>query len=103
MTTTTSVAQMHNPMSPGEFILVTYLEPYGVSARKLANALGVASTTVARILNGTIRITPEMALRLSTVLGTSPQFWLNMQNNYDLWEASQTLDLSGLQQLEFAS
>ncbi|WP_414718423.1 HigA family addiction module antitoxin [Stutzerimonas nosocomialis] len=70
---------MHNPPRPGEFITDIYLEPNGISGRELAEKLGVAPSTVSRVLKGTSRVTPEMALRLSIALGRSPESWLAMQ------------------------
>ncbi|WP_312956089.1 HigA family addiction module antitoxin [Pseudomonas songnenensis] len=64
---------MHNPPHPGEFITDTYLKPNGVSGRELAEKLGVAPSTLSCVLNGTSRVTPEMALRLSVGLGRSPE------------------------------
>lgn len=80
---------MHNPPHPGEFIVQIYLEPNKLSGRKLAAKLDVAASTLNRILTGTSRISPEMALRLSKALGRSPESWLAMQDNYDLWQAKQ--------------
>ena len=56
---------MHNPPHPGEFISEIYLEPNGLSGRDLAETLGVAPSTLSRVLRGSSRVTPEMALRLS--------------------------------------
>ena len=56
---------MHNPPHPGEFISDIYLEPNGISGRELADKLDVAASTLSRILKGSSRVTPEMALRLS--------------------------------------
>lgn len=92
---------MHNPPHPGEFIWETYLEPFGVSVRSLAESLGVAGSTVNRIINGQSGISPEMALRLSKALGRSPESWLAMQHAYDLWAARQTTDLSDVVQIKF--
>jgi len=78
---------MHNPPHPGEFITDIYLEPYGVSGRELADRLDVAPSTLSRVLKGTSRVTPEMALRLAKALGRSPESWLAMQNAHDLWIA----------------
>ena len=78
---------MHNPPHPGEFIVQVYLEPNKLSGRELAGKLGVAASTLNRILTGTSRISPEMALRLSKALGRSPESWLAMQYNHDLWHA----------------
>lgn len=87
---------MHNPPHPGEFITDVYLEPNHISGRELAMKLGVAASTLSRVLNGTNRVSPEMALRLSKALGRSPESWLAMQYNYDLWQARQYVNLSGV-------
>lgn len=75
--------KMHNPPHPGEFITDIYLEPNGISGRELAVKLDVAASTLSRILKGTTRVTPEMALRLSKALGRSPESWLAMQNAHN--------------------
>jgi len=87
---------MHNPPHPGEFITQVYLEPNNLSGRELATKLGVAASTLNRILTGTSRISPEMALRLSKALGRSPESWLAMQYNYDLWHAKQHVKLGNV-------
>ena len=87
---------MHNPPHPGEFITQVYLEPNNLSGRELAAKLGVAASTLNRILTGSSGISPEMALRLSKALGRSPESWLAMQNNHDLWQAKQRLKLGNV-------
>jgi addiction module HigA family antidote len=94
---------MHNPPHPGEFIREVYLTPHGLSVRSLAASLCVSASTVTRIINGYSGISPEMALRLSKALGRSAESWLAMQHNYDLWQAKQTTDLSGVTQIDFAA
>ena len=94
---------MHDPPHPGEFISEVYLEPFGVSGRDLAAQLDVAASTLSRMLNGTSRVTPEMALRLSKTLGRSAESWLAMQDAHDLWVARQRLDLGRVRPLEPAS
>lgn len=94
---------MHNPPHPGEFIAEVYLEPFGVSARQLAARLGVAPSTLTRVLSGANRVSPEMALRLSKTLGRSAESWLAMQDNHDLWHARQRLDLDRVERLDLAS
>ena len=84
---------MHNPPHPGEFIIQVYLDPNNLSGRELAGKLGVAASTLHRILTGIGRISPEMALRLSKALGRSPESWLAMQYNHDLWQAKQHVKL----------
>lgn len=92
---------MHNPPHPGEFITDIYLEPNGISGRELAEKLRVAPSTLSRVLKGTSRVTPEMALRLSIALGRSPESWLSMQDAYDLWSARQHIDLQQVGRLMF--
>ncbi len=94
---------MHNPPHPGEFITQVYLEPNNLSGRELAAKLGVAASTLNRILVGSSRISPEMALRLSKTLGRSPESWLAMQNNYDLWQAKQHLKLGNVGKVRFTA
>lgn len=93
---------MHNPPHPGEFITDIYLEPNGISGRELAVNLGVAPSTLSRVLKGSSRVTPEMALRLSVALGRSPESWLSMQDAYDLWHARKHVDLGRVGKLAFA-
>ena len=79
---------MHNPPHPGEFVQAVYLESYGLSCRELATKLGVAVSTLNRILKGSSGIIPEMALRFSRAIGRSPESWLAMQDIYDLQDVS---------------
>ncbi len=92
---------MFNPPHPGAFIQEVYLEPNGMSGRELALKLGVAASTLSRVLNEASGVSPEMALRLSKALGRSAESWLTMQDNYDLWQAKQTLDLANVTKIEF--
>ena len=94
---------MYNPPHPGEFIYATYMEPFGLSCRSLATHLDVAASTLNRILKMQSGISPEMALRLSTVLGRSPESWLTMQDNYDLWQTRKTLKLNNLRKLDLSA
>ena len=91
---------MHNPPHPGEFINDVYLVPHGVSGRELAAKLDVATSTLSRLLKGTSRVTPEMALRLSKAIGRSPESWLLLQDNHDLWLARQRVDLRRVAKLK---
>ena len=92
---------MHNPPHPGEFIRETYLEPFGLSVRSLAESLGVSPSTLNRLINGQSGVSPEMALRLAKALGRSAESWLAMQHHYDLWQAKRKTDLSKVQRVRF--
>ncbi|MGB5623802.1 MAG: HigA family addiction module antitoxin [Gammaproteobacteria bacterium] len=72
-----------------------------MSVRSLAESLGVAPSTVNRLVNGRSGISPEMALRLSKASGRSPKSWLAMQHAHDLWSARQTIDLSKVEPTKF--
>jgi addiction module HigA family antidote len=75
---------MHNPPHPG-LVLREYLGEVSVSAA--AAQLKVTRVTLSRLLNGKAGISATMALRLAAALGTSPEIWMNMQSEYDLWRA----------------
>ena len=90
---------MHNPPHPGEFILATYMQPFGVSCRALAAHLNVAASTLNRLLKQQSGVSPEMALRLAKALGRSPESWLAMQDAHDLWTARKTVKLAQVQRL----
>ena len=77
--------RMYNPAHPGEILR----EQMGsMPVTRLAAHLGVSRVTLSRLLNGTSGISAEMALRLSEALCTSPELWLNLQTQFDLWQAS---------------
>jgi antitoxin HigA-1 len=94
---------MHTPPHPGEFIQEIYLDPYGISGRELAEKLDVAPSTLSRILKGSSRVTPEMALRLSKALGRTPESWLSLQDAHDLWIARQNVDMQRVMPLQFSA
>jgi len=91
---------MHNPPHPGEFIKATYMEPFDISCRFLAEKLNVAASTLNRILKKQSGISPEMALRLSKALGRSPESWLAMQDTYDLWQVKRNIKLTDVQKVK---
>ncbi|MEX1033238.1 MAG: HigA family addiction module antitoxin [Cellvibrionaceae bacterium] len=91
---------IHNPPHPGEFILSTYMEPFGLSCRYLAAQLDVSPSTLNRILKQQSGISPEMALRLSKALGRSPESWLAMQDACDLWRAKKTVKLNNVHKIK---
>jgi addiction module HigA family antidote len=98
-----SLNLMHNPPHPGEFIIEVYLEPLSMSGRELAQRLDVSPSTLSRVLNGSNRVSPEMALRLSKSLGRSAESWLAMQDSHDLWMARQRVSLDGVQPMGVAT
>ena len=94
--------RMHNPPHPGEIIRELCVEPLNISVTEGAKALGVTRKTLSTLLNGHSGISPEMALRLSKVFGRTPDGWLRLQIEYDLWKAGQSADIDGLRRIEAA-
>ncbi len=92
---------MFNPPHPGEFINEVYLEPYAISVRSAAANLGVNPSTLSRLIKQQSGISPEMAMRLSKAFGRSPESWLAMQDQYDLWQVKQQLDLNDVKPMNF--
>jgi antitoxin HigA-1 len=95
--------RMHNPPHPGEVIEGIYLEPFEVSRRTMAARLGVSPSTFGRVVSGKNAVNPDMAIRLSKGLRRSPESWLQMKANHDLWVAQQQNLYEELVAYEFAS
>ena len=96
--------QQYNPPHPGELIRRTYIEPFAeMSANKIADQLGVARSTFNRLLNAKAGVSPEMAVRLSKVLGGSAESWLQLQESFDLWKARQAVNTAELKRIDFRS
>jgi addiction module HigA family antidote len=93
--------RMYNPPHPGEVIQEIYLAPFGITGRRFAAKLSVSPSTLNRILKCQSSVSPEMALRLSKTLGRSPESWLTMQDNYDLWQARQSVNLDNVEKIDF--
>lgn len=81
------MSRMHNPPHPGE-VLREWI-PEGMTVTEAASDLRVSRVTLSKILNGKGGVTADMALRLSKWLGTSPDLWLGLQTQFDLWFAEQ--------------
>jgi antitoxin HigA-1 len=78
------MTKMHNPPHPGN-VLREYL-PEAMTMTEVAARLGVTRQALSAVMNGRAGISPEMAVRLSKALGTSPDLWLGLQMQYDLWQ-----------------
>jgi addiction module HigA family antidote len=76
------------PSHPGSILKLHYLEPLGINVTDLAKELRLSRKTVSKILNERCAVTTDVALRLSRAFDTTPELWLNLQRNYDLWHAA---------------
>ena len=95
--------QQHIPLHPGEFIRQVYMEPFKLGSNAVSRELHVSPSTFNRLLNCKSDVSPEMAIKLSKVLGRSADSWLLMQNNYDLNKAQQSLNLDDYKAIDFAA
>ncbi len=80
------------PTHPGVIIKEDYLNTLSITIKDMAEILGVSRKTLSKIINERGAITPDMALRLSRAFDTTPDLWLNLQQNYDLWKAENSSD-----------
>lgn len=87
---------------PGEVLLEEFLIPLGISAYRLSKELAIPQTRISQILKKNRRVTADTALRLSKYFGTTPTFWLGLQNDYDIEEElrSKSMDLEAIRSLE---
>jgi len=82
-------ARKRCPAHPGRILKNLYMEPLSISNTKLAETLGVSRKAISAIVNQHKSVTPQMALRLSQAFPNStPESWLNLQRNFDLWQTA---------------
>ncbi|SCZ73560.1 addiction module antidote protein, HigA family [Epibacterium ulvae] len=80
---------LRNPVHPGEVLKEDFLDEYDMSAGKLAQNLKVSRNRIERLVRAERGMSPDTAMRLSKLFGTTPEFWLNLQRGYDLAMAAQ--------------
>jgi antitoxin HigA-1 len=93
---------IHNPPHPGEVLRGLCLQPLGISVTVAARGLGVTRKALSELLNGRSGVSPSMALRLAIAFDTSPELWLNMQQQYDLYRARKNPALRRVKKLKAA-
>lgn len=90
----TTATQQIAPPHPGEVLYTEFLQPLDISQYRLARDLGTTDSQISKLVRGAIGLSADMAYRLSTYFGNSPEFWLGIQQEYDLWNVYQTVDTS---------
>jgi antitoxin HigA-1 len=88
-----------SPLHPGEVLQELYLTPMGLGAIALAKRLGVPRTRIERLVKGTTSVTPDTAVRLARAFNTTPNYWMNMQVNYDMAAAVKAIDINTIEPL----
>lgn len=81
---TTAETDLIEPIHPGEILLVDFIEGFGITQNKLAVSIGVPPRRINEIVHGKRGITADTAIRLARYFGTSEEFWMNLQSNYEL-------------------
>lgn len=89
--------EMYNPPHPGQVLLEGWIKPLNMTITEFALKLGTTRKNLSEIVNGKIRISPEMALKIEKALASRAGFWLDMQQEYDLWHARQTVNLDNVE------
>ena len=85
---------IYDPPHPGLVLKELYLKPLNLTVTSVAKGLGITRKTMTAILNGHAGISAEMALRLSVAFDTTPEHWLNLQQQYMLWQTRERVDLA---------
>ena len=88
------VPKQRKPTHPGVVLLKDFLEPLGMTQMELARSIGVSVQRINTLIAGKRGITAASALLLSQKFKTTPEFWMNLQNAWDLYEAAQDLKLA---------
>lgn len=93
------------PVTVGEMLNTEFLEPLGIQINDLADAMGLHRNTVSKIVHDKQALTAPVAIKLATVLGTTPEFWLNIQHAVELWDIRNSKQLQadaikGVKQLD---
>jgi addiction module HigA family antidote len=88
------------PTHPGEILRKDFLEPLGMSQKEAARRLRISYVRVNELVNGRRGVTPDTALRLARLFGTTPDFWLSGQHNLDLWLAMNSPEAKEIQEIE---
>lgn len=95
--------RMHNPPHVGEILRELYLEPLEISVTDAAEHLGVSRQALSRLINEKTGISAEMAIRLSKAFKTTPDYWMNLEKQYELWQAMQTFDADDINPFPIAA
>lgn len=88
------------PTHPGEMLLEEFLKPLGITQSAFAARLGVSFPRLNEVINGKRSVTPDTALRLARVTGMSADFWLGLQQDWDLWHAMHSAEAAEIVRLE---
>jgi addiction module HigA family antidote len=81
-----------SPSHPGEVLKEMFIAERNLTITEVAKGLNMARANLSSVINGHLGISPELAVKLSEAFGNTPQFWVNLQNNYELWHAERKIN-----------
>jgi len=85
------------PVHPGEILKEMFIAERNLTITEVAKGLNMARANLSSVINGHLGISPELAVKLSEAFGNTPQFWVNLQNNYELWHAEKKVNRADIQ------
>ena len=85
--------QMHNPPHPGKILKELYIKPLHLTITEVAEGIGITRKSLSELINGKYGVSVDVATRLAKAFSTTPESWLNLQQQYDLWVAKNTYKL----------
>jgi len=80
------------PLHPGEILKEMFINERDLTITEVAKGLNMARANLSSVINGHLGISPELAVKLSEAFGNTAQFWVNLQNNYELWHAEKKIN-----------
>jgi len=84
------------PAHPGEILKEMFILERNLTITEVAKGLGMARANLSAVINGHLGISPELAVKLSEAFGNSAQFWVNLQNSYELWHAEKKINRAAI-------
>lgn len=96
------MSPMHSPPHPGEILKELYLGPLNLSVTEAAEGLQVTRKTLSMLINGHAGVSPEMALKLAKAFNTTPESWLNLQQQFSLSQSAKATDTSRVKMFTYS-
>lgn len=88
------------PDHPGEILKEMFIKERKLTITEVAKGLNMARANLSSVINGHLRISPELAVKLSEAFGNTAQFWVNLQTNYELWHAERKIDRAAIRHFD---
>lgn len=90
------------PVHPGEILREEYIKERNLTITEVAEGLGITRSSLSAVCNEHVGISSELAVKLSEAFGNTPQFWMSLQKNYELWHAEQKVNRAGIKHFTLA-